>query len=123
MEVEKLEVVELSEEKIRELIERAIKSDKESEFILILEERNKLGEGIIEDYAYCNVVRGEADIIDIEKIVNYPIEIVKVAVIPRTVPVIIEYRKVFDDLRERHETLEYYVFTSEGWKKVTVYSY
>jgi len=115
---------EINKEELKKLIKKAIKSNKkESEFILILEERNRLGESPIEDSAVASIRLGKSDIIVLEKTEIYPIEIRKIAIVPKTIPVIIEYRKVSDNLKERHESLEYYIFTSDGWKKVTIYSY
>jgi len=119
-----IKVEEINEEKLRELIEKAIKSNKkESEFILVLEEKNRLGESPIEDSAVASIRLGKSDIIVLEKTEIYPIEIRKIAVVPKTIPVIVEYRRIVDNLKERHESLEYYIFTSDGWKKVTIYSY
>lgn len=119
-----IKVERISEEKLKELVRKAIeKGEKESELILILEEKIRLGESPIEDSAVASIRLGKSDFIEIEKIVNYPTEVRKIAIVPKTIPVIIEYKRIFDDLKERHETLEYYVFTSNGWKKVTIYSY
>jgi len=117
-----IEPQELKPEQIKQLIELAQKEgETEARFILVLEEWRRQGESY-EDKAEFSVIFGEADIVKIEDIdEGYPYRrISKYLVIPKTVPTIVLWHSKWDYDLDRGESMVVYVFTSEGWKSISV---
>jgi hypothetical protein len=122
VETSKIEPHELTQEQIKNLIELAQKENRvESRFILLIEEWIRQGTSF-DDTSKFEVIYGEADLVKLEEWnEGYPYRKgTKYLVIPKTVPVIILWYHRWDYGEDRGEREIVYVFTAEGWKKISV---
>ena len=128
METENIEiqVKEIDEETMKKLVKEVLehpeKFQSESMLILILETWHRQGPSY-NDYNVYNVIEGEVREIVLEEWdEGYPYRIGrKVAIIPLTIPVVIEEEGFADNVSPTHKSKLIHVFTSEGWKTVRVY--
>jgi len=113
---------ELTEEEVVEMVKRVLDEGKEeAKLILTIELHNRVsGCGYI--YLYrddVEILEGDADVITLSKSeFNCDVE-ERIAIIPRSVPVVVK-RTYKDDDPEASNYIQYYVFTPSGWKSVKV---
>ena len=86
----------------------------EARYFLILEEVRDYGGGY--DYAEFSIVRGKAEVIELEEYEAFNEVHRKYLIIPLSIPVIIQY----DEGGADYGTTYIYVFTADGWKSVKV---
>ena len=113
---------ELTEEETVKLIRKVIEEGKEEAvYILTLELRNRWsGCGYL--YLYresLEVLEGNADIVTLSRSEFNCSEVEELAIIPKTLPVVIKVMYIDED-PEVSDTVTYYVFTSDGWKSIKV---
>jgi len=116
------QIQELSPEQIRRLVELAEKENRvEARFLLLLERWDRQGSAYI-NYADFEVIYGDAEVIEIgEWDSGYPYERgEKYLVIPKTVPVIVDWWHNWDYGEERGQEEVLYIFTRQGWKSIRV---
>lgn len=121
-EQEDISIKPLKEKEIARLVKKAMEEGRtEARYILELEVWNRQGPSFIDKQDY-EIIYGEADVVTIEEWSEpYPYRAgAKIAVIPKTLPVIVrvEYRNNTVD-PEEHE-IKLYVFTKDGWKMIKV---
>jgi hypothetical protein len=119
---QQIEPQELTPEQIQKLVELAQKENRiEARLLLILEEWVRQGSSY-EDSAKFEVIYGEADVVKIETWnEGYPYRKgTKYLIVPKTVPTVIVWRHKWD-YGDNSGIIEIvYVFTTEGWKKISV---
>jgi hypothetical protein len=110
------------EKLVREVVEHPERYPTESKFILILEEWRRQGEAFI-DENIVKVVYGEAEEVEVSKFdEGYPHRKGrKVAIVPRTVPVVVLVERIDNTVSPEINSAALYVFTADGWKRVKVY--
>jgi hypothetical protein len=117
-----MEPQELTLDQIKELYEKAVKEGRlEGRYLLKLQRWTRQGSSY-EDKADFDIVYGEAEEVVIQGWdEGYPYRRgVDVIVIPKTLPVIILWRHRWDYGLDRGEAAVVYVFTTEGWKSISV---
>ena len=117
-----IEPQELSPELISKLIELAQKENRiEARLLLVLEKWDRQGSAYI-NTADFEIIYGEAELVEVGEFdAGYPYERgEKYLIIPKTIPVIVDWWHNWDYGEDRGETETIYVFTSEGWKSVKV---
>ena len=113
---------ELKPEQIKHLIELAQREGRlEGRYLLVLQTWRRQGSSY-EDKADFEIILGEVDSITIrEWDEGYPYICGEdTLIIPKTLPVIILWFHKWDYGTESGEIVKAYIFTSEGWKSVTV---
>ena len=116
------QIQELSPEQISRLIELAQKENRiEARYILKLQRWRRQGQSYVDDADF-KVIYGEAEEVTAEEWdEGYPYRRGEdVLIIPKTIPVIVDWWHNWDYDTDRGETETIYVFTSEGWKSVRV---
>jgi hypothetical protein len=113
-----IEIKQVDVETIKKLLKEATPA--ETKYLLVVKEAERhKGCGWV--YIYNNklsVVLGNVETIVLDEYEHNCDEFREVLVIPKTVPAIVAltYR---DENPEVHDTITFYIFTAEGWKKVT----
>jgi len=101
----------LSQEELKEIVSKALKSQKEAEYILVLETFYSSNEK--DEFT---VMYGETIVVQLErKEDDFGTIRAKYAIIPLMLPVIVE--RVID---RNGETRILYIFTKDGWRGLTV---
>ena len=116
--VDEIEIEKIMEKTLKKLLEKA--TDAETSFLLFLDTQHRPGEAFT-DTADFDVILGEAEKIELEYTYNYPhYSGSRYLIIPKTIPVVIDYYHKWDFGTEQgfEETL--YIFTKDGWKRVEV---
>jgi hypothetical protein len=119
---EQIQPQELKPEQIKELYEKAVKEGRvEALYMLKLHRWARQGTSYI-DKADFEIIFGEAEEVVIhEWDEGYPYRRgVDVIIIPKTIPVVILWFHKWDYGEDRGGREIAYIFTSEGWKSVTV---
>jgi hypothetical protein len=120
------QVEEIDEEVERRLIEEVLKNPSkypdEAKLVLTLETWHRQGEAFCDTQSY-EVVQGEVREVVLEEFdEGYPYRRgAKVALIPLTVPTIIDFYSYTDTTDPPREERILYIFTAQGWKSVRVY--
>ncbi|MCC6056885.1 MAG: hypothetical protein LM583_09440 [Desulfurococcaceae archaeon] len=117
-----IEPQEITQEQIKQLVEKAISEGKdEARLLLILEKWVRQGSAYVNDADF-EVIYGEAEEVTLQEWdAGYPYERgTKYIIIPKTVPTIIRWYHVWDYGEDRGEREIVYVFTTEGWKSIRV---
>ena len=113
---------ELKPEQIKQLIELAQREGRlEGRYLLKLSTWRRQGSSY-EDKADFEIILGEVDSITIKEWdEGYPYRCGEdTLIIPKTLPVIILWRHRWDYGLDRGEAAVVYVFTTEGWKSISV---
>jgi hypothetical protein len=117
-----IEPQEITPEQIQKLVEKAISEGKdETRYLLKLQVWHRQGPSY-EDEADFKVIYGEAEEVKVKEWdEGYPYRRgVDVIIIPKAVPTIVIWRHKWDYDLDRGESETVYVFTSDGWKKISV---
>ena len=116
------EVKEIMPEQINEIIAHPEKYPTEAKLILILERWNRQGSAYT-DYAEFTVIDGEVEEVELEHYCeSYPYPcFTKIALIPKTVPVVVKWHSYTDTTDPPQRKLIIYVFTGKEWKRVDLY--
>jgi hypothetical protein len=116
---------ELSEEEMTKLVNEIVinpeKYPMEAKLILVLDTWNRQGPAYT-DFAKYEVLDGEVEEVELShKCESYPYPCYsKVAIIPKSVPVVIKWYSYTDTTDPPIEQLRMYVFTGKEWKRVDV---
>jgi len=119
-------IEEVDEETEKRLIEEVLKNPSkyptEAKYLLELETWSRQGEAFT-DYQRYEVVEGEVREIVLEEWdEGYPYRSgCKVALIPLTVPTIVDFYSYTDTTDPPRRKRVLYIFTAQGWKRVEVY--
>jgi hypothetical protein len=112
------EVEEITPEVLNKLLEKA--TDAETRFLLFLETQHRPGAAFT-DVADFDVVLGEVEKIELEHAYNYPhYSGSRYLIIPKTIPVVIQWWHRWDFGNDQGYEEKIYVFTKDGWKVVEV---
>ena len=120
------EIKEVDEETLRNLIQQILdnpeKFPTEAKLILILETWYRQGPSY-DDYKEYDIIEGDVREVTLETWdEGYPYRVGrKVALIPLTLPVIVEERSYADNVSPTRSSKFVHIFTSDGWKTVRVY--
>jgi hypothetical protein len=126
MEVEKMEVEikKINNEDIKKLIDDVIKNpekyDKESKYLLEVETFT-IDSGEFPHYKEFEVIKGNPEIIELDKYVSFDMRYETFLIIPRETGTIVktyEYQRLSDF--ETEEIENYYIFTRNGWVSIQV---
>ena len=112
----------LGEEELKRIVEKAVKEGKEeAKMILILERWQRQGPSFVDEQTI-EVVHGEVEEVVLEEFdEGYPYRKgEKVALIPRTVPVVVLVERYDNTVSPEVSEKWIYVFTKEGWKRLRV---
>jgi hypothetical protein len=108
----------LTIEEVRKLLDKA--KPAETKYLLFLTTQSRPGESFSEREDY-HVVLGEVEEVELERYYNYPTDNRgRYLIIPKTVPVVIRWWHTWDFGQDSGEEERIYVFTTEGWKEVSV---
>jgi len=120
------DIRELDEETIRNLVKQILSNPEkyptESKMILVIETWTRQGPSF-SDFQRYRVLEGEVnEIILEERDEGYPYRFHrKFAIIPMTLPVIIEVESYDETSTPIRSSKSIYVFTTDGWKTVRIY--
>jgi len=122
MQVEEVDFDEVMKALVKEVLEHPERYPEEAKVILTVEVWGRQG-GAFEDCQRYEVVQGEVRELILEEFdEGYPYRRgSKVALIPLTIPTIIDLYSYTDTTDPPTKRRTVYVFTSEGWKSVKVY--
>jgi len=106
---------------INEIIAHPEKYPTEAKLILTLETWNRQGPAY-EDFAKYEVLDGEVDEVELDySCESYPYPcFTKIALVPKTVPVVVKWHSYTDTTDPPEERITIYVFTGKEWKRVDV---
>ena len=122
MQTQTQEAQALTPEQIKALVEKALREGKEeAKMILTLERWYRQGPAYTDEQTI-DIIYGEADMVVLEKYdEGYPYRKgEKVALIPRTVPVVVLVERYDNTVSPEVSEKWIYVFTKEGWKRLRV---
>jgi len=115
-----IEVKNLEDKDIARLVEKAGEGDPEGLYILRTEVWDRPGPSYT-DYCTYKVLLGEVREIELDREYNYPTtDKSEILIIPLTIPVVLHFRTRWDFGRDRGAEDEIVVFTSSGWKRVSI---
>jgi hypothetical protein len=115
---ERIEEIEITKETLERLLEKA--EDAETRYLLFLTTNNRPGPSFT-DVATYQVVLGEVIEIELDRVYNYPhCDSRRYLIIPKTIPVVIDYYHKWDFGSDQGEKEIVYIFTKDGWKRVEV---
>jgi len=124
--IEEIKVKELDEETLRNLIQQILsepeKFPTEAKLILVIETWHRQGPSF-DDYQRYSLVMGEiSEVVLREWDEGYPYRAGReVAIVPLSLPVIIEVESYNETVSPVRSSRVVYVFTTDGWKVVRVY--
>jgi len=119
---EQIQPQELKPEQIKNLIELAEKENRiEGRYLLKLSTWSRQGSSYSDDADF-DIIHGNAEYILIrEWDEGYPYRKgFDYMIIPKTIPVVILWRHSWDYDLDRGESVNVYIFTTEGWKSIRV---
>ena len=122
-ETQTIELQELNNEQIKNLIELAEKEGRvEARYILILQRWHRQGPAYDDEQTY-DIIIGEAKEVILEEFdEGYPYRRgCKVAIIPLSVPVIIDVHRYDNTTSPEIKKRKLYVFTGKEWKRIDLY--
>jgi hypothetical protein len=120
-----IKVRELSEEELAKLVQEVLQNPQnyptEAKLLLRLSVWRRQGEAYIDD-AYYDIVFGDAESIIVKEWdAGYPYAKGKdVVLIPKSVPTIVVYEKVWDFETDRGRSITVYIFTGNNWVSVPI---
>ena len=117
-----MEAVKIKDEELKEILQRARKSEPENKYLLFLGTYHYSGYLGTEKTDF-KIIYGEADTIELEKTYDSgraDAESSEYVIIPRTIPVVIRVLEYSNIERHQYDNEYLYVFTKEGWKRVDV---
>lgn len=106
---------------IKKLVEEALKRPAESKYLLRIETWVRQGASFT-DYRDYRVVYGDVTAVELERIdQGYPYRIImRYVIFPKTIPTILVVREYSDIPGFETDEVEIYVFTKDGWKRISV---
>jgi len=120
------EIEEVDEEVLKRLIKDVLadpqKYPSEAKLILVLETWHRQGEAFVDSQSY-EIIEGKCEEVVLEQWdEGYPYRSgCKVALIPLTVPTIVDFYSYTDTTDPPRRKRVLYIFTAQGWKSVKVY--
>jgi hypothetical protein len=122
---ETIKIEELTEEQIARLINEILqepsKYKEEAKLLLTLSVWRRQGEAFVDEADY-KIVFGEAEEIVLRRWnAGYPYPKGKdIALIPKSIPTVVVYEKIWDYETERGRAITVYVFTGSNWVAVSI---